>query len=269
MQPFRPERLHPVGEFPARLYGRPPELGSGFADEAVATLKQRELRATDPQLAAALGAGWYLAACVHAPARITPRPRPRSRWAAPPSNPDRRPCSAATRSRRRRRSSRSRSNAPGSRRPRSRLVPENAPQADNDMLGALSAADFRLGKAHGVGGRCWSRPAALRPADAQGAPHEHHRRAAGRGSRSRHGAAAARGQSVRDSIRSGKNPSIPGVASRRSHPRRGSRWSVRASCGERCWPARRPAATCSRSTTTSMPPNGSPSGCAGSSPGSW
>jgi hypothetical protein len=46
--------------------GKPSELPSAFADAVISAVRQQEASATDAQLATALGLGWYLAALGHA-----------------------------------------------------------------------------------------------------------------------------------------------------------------------------------------------------------
>ena len=131
----------------------PSELGSAFADEAVSVVKRAELRATDPQLAAALGAGWYLAALCHGAGanRTAAAVRGSAMGFASFESGQ-----ATAFSREQVKASAAKLAEPVKRAGLALpalddLAPENAPQADNDMLGALSAADFRLGKAYGVG----------------------------------------------------------------------------------------------------------------------
>jgi hypothetical protein len=140
------------------------DLGSGLAEEAVATVKHAELRATDPQLAAALGAGWYLAALCHrAGANRTAAAVRGSAMGFASFEPDQ----ATAFSREQVKASAAKLAEPVKRAGLTMpalddLAPENAPRADDDMLGALSAADFRLGKAYGVGAallQLTSRPA--------------------------------------------------------------------------------------------------------------
>ena len=146
------------------------------------------------------------------------------------------------------------------------LTPENAPQADDEMLGALSAADFRLGKAYGVGTALLQLTS--RPAD-QPTLKEHLTNtnvaplvAAIDDLGSALPPMRATGCANRSA--SGRSRSTPTARSPPSRPRRGSCSNARASCGGRCWPARRPGATCCGSTTTSTPPSGWRSDCAGS-----
>ena len=131
----------------------PSELGSAFAGEAVATVKRGELRGTDPQLAAALGAGWYLAALCHGAGanRTAAAVRGSAMGFASFESGQ-----ATAFSRDQVKASAAKLAEPVKRAGLAlpaldELAPENAPQADDDMLGALSAADFRLGKAYGVG----------------------------------------------------------------------------------------------------------------------
>jgi hypothetical protein len=131
----------------------PSELGSAFADEAVKTVKHAELRATDPQLAAALGAGWYLAALCHGAGANRTAAAVRGSAMGFASFEQ---SQATAFSRDQVKASAAKLVAPVKRAGLAlpdleNLTPENAPQADDDMLGALSAADFRLGKAYGVG----------------------------------------------------------------------------------------------------------------------
>ena len=142
-----------TGDVPGAVVTGPSELGSAFAGEAVAAVKRGELRATDPQLAAALGAGWYLAALCHGAGanRTAAAVRGSAMGFASFESGQ-----ATAFSRDQVKASAAKLAEPVKRAGLALpalddLAPENAPQADNDMLGALSAADFRLGKAYGVG----------------------------------------------------------------------------------------------------------------------
>ena len=276
MQPYLAlQHLHrPHRHLPGAVVTGPSELGSAFAGEAVAAVKRSELRGTDPQLAAALGAGWYLAALCHGAGanRTAAAVRGSAMGFASFESGQ-----ATAFSRDQVQGVGGEARGAGQTR-RARPARARRPRAGERPAGrqrhARRAQRRRLPARQGVRRRRGAAAAdqpPVRRADAQGAPHEHHRRAAGRGDRRpRHGVAAAR-RAQRPRV----DPRVAEVDRHRqprslpSRPRRGSCSSARASCGGRCWPARRPGATCSRSTTTSTPPSGSPSGCADSSCGSW
>jgi hypothetical protein len=144
--------------------GKPSEFASAFGDQAVATVKHHELRSTDRQLAAALGAGWYLAALCHGAGANRTAAAVRGS-AMGFASFEQEPATAFSRDQVKASAAKLAEpvkNAGLTLPALDDLAPENAPQADNEMLGALSAADFRLGKAYGVGAallQLTSRPA--------------------------------------------------------------------------------------------------------------